>query len=61
MARIPHSQSGASLPTAEDVMTWPLSKLLSSYVQVVMDPIGTTRGKLRQLYAAEIDRRLPVK
>jgi hypothetical protein len=60
MARIPHSTSGSSLPTADDVKAWPLSKLLSSYVQVVMDPVGTTRGKLRQLYAAEIDRRLPV-
>lgn len=59
MARIPHSQSGASLPTADEVKAWPLSKLLSSYIQVVMDPIGGLRGKLRQIYAAEIDRRLP--
>lgn len=60
MTRIPHSLSGSSLPTADEIKAWPLSKLLSSYVQVVMDPMGGMKGKLRQIYAAEIDRRLPV-
>lgn len=43
------------LPTAEDVATWPTSKLLSCFLQVHGNP-----GPLLRIYAAELDRRFPV-
>jgi hypothetical protein len=45
------------MPTADDVAKWSTSKLLACYVQVALD--ARSSGKLRALYAAEIDRRIP--
>lgn len=52
----------ADLPTADALKTWPTSKLLECFALLVSSQFrGSDRNAtLRRLYAAEIDRRLPI-
>jgi hypothetical protein len=63
---MPRLRDGGEPPTAQELTSWPTSRLLSAFVQVTVDPFASgaeargLRGTLRRLYAAEIDRRFPV-